>query len=397
MTAPFLGLLLAIALLPLTAPKFWHSLKNQFNVSFFFAAPIIFIYWQHSPHALAESLKDYASFVILLGSLFIVSGGICISGDLKSTPASNTLLLGMGAILSNFIGTTGASMVLIRPLLRANAHRPHHAYLPVFFIFLVSNIGGALTPLGDPPLFLGFLNGVPFFWTLRLLPLWFVSVTILLFIFYLTDKTILSHDQRAHLNTETAPEPMHLKGKRNLLCFAAILAAVFFPAPYREILMIVAALASLKITPKTCFHYAPIIEVAVIFFGIFVTMIPALELLRIRGSELGIRVPWQFFWSTGIFSSFLDNAPTYMTFAALGQGLKLGGPYFGMPESILRAISAGAVFFGAITYIGNAPNFMVRSMAQHSGWKMPGFFGYMLWSCAILFPLFALLTLLFFR
>ena len=402
MTAPFLGLLLSIALLPLMAPRFWHPLKNQVNVAVLFSLPVIFICLQHSPHALIESLTDYVSFVVLLGSLFIVSGGICISGDLQSTPSSNTLLLGLGAVLSNLIGTTGASMVLIRPLLRANAHRPHHAHLPIFFIFLVSNIGGALTPLGDPPLFLGFLNGVPFFWTLKLLPLWFVSVTVLLIVFYFTDKTILAQDRLCVADLKPGIQPMELKGKRNLLCFAAILFAVFLPAPYRELIMIAAALISLKITPKTYhqtngFNYAPIIEVAIIFLGIFVTMIPALELLRARGSDLGIHAPWQFFWSTGAFSSFLDNAPTYMTFAALGQGLKLGGPHFGMPENILLAISAGAVFFGAITYIGNAPNFMVRSIARHSGWKMPGFFGYMLWSCGILLPLFVLLTLLFFR
>ncbi|MFA5158974.1 MAG: sodium:proton antiporter [Candidatus Omnitrophota bacterium] len=402
MTIPFIGLLLSIAILPLVTPGFWHHLKNQAIVSIAFAIPIVFICLKYSPHALGKSLTDYVSFVVLLGSLFIVSGGIWLAGDFKSTPAANTVLLAAGAILSNFVGTTGASMILVRPLLRANAHRKHHVYLPIFFIFLVSNIGGALTPLGDPPLFLGYLNGVPFFWTLRLFPLWLTALGILLTIFYWVDSFFLKWDKTPHSAVEpsTGKSP-HLKGRRNAFCFAAIIGAVFLPEPFREIIMIIAALVSLHITPKNYHHengfnYTPIIEVAIIFFGIFVTMVPALALLEARGAELGVTSPWQFFWVTGGFSSFLDNAPTYMTFAALGEGLKLGGPYFHMPEKLLLAISAGAVFFGANTYIGNAPNFMVRSIAQHRGWKMPSFFGYMAWSTAILLPLFLAITLIFF-
>lgn len=401
MAFPFFGLLLAIALLPLLAQRFWHSLRNQAIVALLCALPVFLLYAQHSPRLLGETLRDYLSFVILLASLYIASGGIWIAGGLKSTPLSNTFLLGLGAILSNFIGTTGASMVLIRPLLRANAHRKHHAHLPIFFIFLVSNMGGALTPLGDPPLFLGFLNGVPFFWTLKLFPLWLIAVAILLVLFYTTDRITLARDKTLPKTLESH-EPVKIKGKRNLFCFAAILAATFLPIPYREALMIAAAITSVWITPKSYhdsngFSHVPILEVAIIFLGIFVTMIPALELLRAYGGELGVAMPWQFFWSTGVFSSILDNAPTYMTFSALAQGLRLGGPYMGMPEPILLAISAGAVFFGAMTYIGNAPNFMVRSIANHSGWKMPSFFGYMAWSAAILLPLFLLITIIFFR
>ena len=401
MTLPFIGLLLSLAFMPLVAGKFWSSLKNQAAVAFMFSLPVLFLCSARAPHLLTENLRDYLSFVILLASLFIVSGGIWLSGGLKSTPESNTFLLAAGAILANLIGTTGASMVLIRPLLRANSHRKHHVHLPIFFIFLVSNIGGLLTPLGDPPLFLGFLNGVPFFWTMKLFPVWLLTVTLLLGVFYVTDRAILSRDKTPERGLQPS-DPVKFKGKRNLLCFAAIIAAVFLPVPYREILMVLAASISLLITPSNYhkengFHFHPIYEVAIIFLGIFITMIPALALLRARGGELGITQPWQFFWASGGFSSFLDNAPTYLTFAALGQGLGLGGPHWNMPENLLRAISVGSVFFGANTYIGNAPNFMVRSIASHSGWKMPSFTGYMLWSAGILLPLFLLITFLFFR
>jgi len=403
MSIPFIGLLLSIAILPLTAHKFWHHLKNQAIVSFAFALPVALLCLKYSPHALAESFKDYFSFVVLLGSLFVVSGGIYLAGDIKSTPLANTGLLALGVTLANFVGTTGASMILIRPLLRANAHRKHHVYLPIFFIFLVSNIGGSLTPLGDPPLFLGYLNGVPFFWTLKLFPAWITALGLLLPLFFLIDLLFLKWDRTPHAATEPpSGKGPHLKGLRNFFCFAAIIGAVFLPEPFREIVMILAALVSIRITPKSyheanSFNYDPILEVAIIFFGIFVTMVPALALLETRGSELGVTQPWHFFWSTGTFSSFLDNAPTYMTFAALGEGLKLGGPYFNMPEHLLMAISAGAVFFGAMTYIGNAPNFMVRSIALHRGWKMPSFFGYMAWSAGILLPIFLIITLIFFR
>ena len=403
MTIPFIGLLLSIAILPLAAHKFWSQLKNQAIVSIGLAIPVIFICLNYEPQALGKSFAEYFSFVVLLGSLFVVSGGIYLAGDLKSTPLANTGLLALGAILSNFVGTTGASMILIRPLLRANAHRKHHVYLPIFFIFLVSNIGGSLTPLGDPPLFLGYLNGVPFFWTLKLFPLWITALAILLSLFFMIDLLFLKWDKTPHSAIEPpSGKGPHLRGKRNFVCFATIIGAVFLTEPIREIVMILAALLSIRITPKSYheangFNYDPILEVAVIFLGIFITMVPALVLLETRGAELGITQPWQFFWSTGIFSSFLDNAPTYMTFAALGAGLKLGGPYLHMPEHLLTAISAGAVFFGSMTYIGNAPNFMVRSIAAHRGWKMPSFFGYMAWSTAILLPLFLIVTLIFFK
>jgi Na+/H+ antiporter NhaD/arsenite permease-like protein len=312
-------------------------------------------------------------------------------------------MLLLGAILANFIGTTGASMVLIRPLLFANNYRKHHIHIPIFFIFLVSNIGGLLTPLGDPPLFLGFLLGVPFFWTLRLFPFWILATGILLAIFFLIDHRAFDHETHRLQRKARSDAPVHIKGLQNLGCLGMVIAAtIWAPQPWREILMVLAAILSLKITPKSVheangFNYDPILEVAILFLGIFITMEPALEILFLRGAEMGVTAPWQFFWTTGGFSSFLDNAPTYLTFISLGQGLKLGGAILSLPENILIAISVGAVFFGAMTYIGNAPNFMVRSIAQHRGWKMPSFFGYMAWSVGILIPIFLLITLIFFR
>jgi Na+/H+ antiporter NhaD/arsenite permease-like protein len=402
-TIPFIGLLLSIAIFPLAAPKFWHHLKNQALVATFFAAPVIYLCLIHNPHLLITGLEHYLSFVILLGALFIISGGICITGDLVSTPLANTGMLLLGAILANFIGTTGASMVLIRPLLFANHYRKHHIHIPIFFIFLVSNIGGLLTPLGDPPLFLGFLLGVPFFWTLRLFPFWILATGILLAIFFLIDHRAFDHETHRLQRKARSDAPVHIKGLQNLGCLGMVIAAtIWAPQPWREILMVLAAILSLKITPKSVheangFNYDPILEVAILFLGIFITMEPALEILFLRGAEMGVTAPWQFFWTTGGFSSFLDNAPTYLTFISLGQGLKLGGAILSLPENILIAISVGAVFFGAMTYIGNAPNFMVRSIAQHRGWKMPSFFGYMAWSVGILIPIFLLITLIFFR
>ncbi len=403
MTIPFFGLLLAIAVFPLVAEKFWHSLKNQIWVVVFFSLPVIYLCLVHNPGLLALSLEHYLSFVILLGSLFIVSGGIWLKGDLVSTPLANTGMLLLGALLANLIGTTGASMVLIRPLLFANQYRKHHIHIPIFFIMVVSNIGGLLTPLGDPPLFLGYLLGVPFFWTFSLFPFWLIAVTLLLAIFYFMDHRAFVHESKRRQVQSKSDIPIEVKGLRNTACLLAIIAATLYAPPiYREIIMILAALISLKMTPKSYheangFSFYPILEVAILFLGIFITMEPALEILYLRGNQLGVTAPWQFFWATGGFSSFLDNAPTYLTFIALAQSLGLNGPHLNIPESLLAAISVGAVFFGAMTYIGNAPNFMVRSIAQHRGWKMPSFFGYMLWSIGILLPLFSLITWVFFR
>ena len=402
MTMPFLGLLFAIAILPLIARQFWHSLKNQMLVAAFFAIPVICVCLVHNSHILVTGLEHYLSFVILLGSLFIVSGGIRLSGDLVGTPIANMGMLALGAVLANLIGTTGASMVLIRPFLAANNYRKHHIHLPIFFIILVSNIGGLLTPLGDPPLFLGYLLGVPFFWTLRLFPVWVIALVYLLGIFFLIDARSFGNMPERLRREARSDKPVVLKGRRNLFCLAGILVAAFLPPPYREAVMIASALISLKVTPRSYheangFNFHPILEVAILFLGIFITMGPALEILYLRGGELGLASPRQFFWATGLFSSLLDNAPTYLTFLTLAQGLGLTGPHINVPEGILAAISTGAVFFGAATYIGNAPNLMVQSIAAHKGWKMPSFFGYLLWSGAVLLPLFFIIESVFFR
>jgi Na+/H+ antiporter NhaD/arsenite permease-like protein len=273
----------------------------------------------------------------------------------------------------------------------------------VFFIFLVSNVGGMLTPLGDPPLFLGYLEGVPFTWTLRLWPQWLFMTGALLLTYFVWDSIAYTREPLAALQRDRAQiEPLRLRGSTNAVWLAGVILAVaFLRAPLREAAIVLLAALSLWRTPAGVrrangFTWYPIIEVAVLFLGIFLTMIPALELLRLRGGELGVATPAQSFWATGALSSFLDNAPTYLAFLALGQGLGLAGEVVGVPEAILAAISVGSVAMGANTYIGNAPNFMVKSIADEAGVKMPSFAGYMLYSGAILIPLFGLVTLVFF-
>jgi Na+/H+ antiporter NhaD/arsenite permease-like protein len=400
---PFVGLLLSIAILPLRAPHFWESHKNKGLVAFLWSVPIAVYFLFHMPHELVLSMKDYASFLLLLTALFIVSGGIVLKGDLKATPEVNTLFLLIGAVLANFIGTTGASMLLIRPLLKTNSERRHTAHIPIFFIFLVSNIGGLLTPLGDPPLFMGFIRGVPFFWTLRLLPLWAVMVGGVLLMFYFFDNVqYRKEESRDLIRDRRRVVPLHMTGTINFLWVAGIIAGIFLPFPRREGMMILMSVLSLLTTKRQCrtdnrFTYNPILEVAILFAGIFVTMIPALLLLNARGADLGITRPWQFFWTTGALSSFLDNTPTYLAFFSTAQGLGLNGAVLGIPTLYLKAISAGAVFMGANSYIGNGPNFMVKVIAEEHKMKMPSFFGYMAYSFALLIPLYVVVTLAFFR
>jgi len=400
---PFVGLLLSIALLPLRAPHFWESHKNKGLVAFLWSLPVAVYFLFHMPHELVLSMKDYASFLLLLTALFIVSGGIVLKGDLKATPEVNTLFLLVGAVLANFIGTTGASMLLIRPLLKTNSERRHTAHIPIFFIFLVSNIGGLLTPLGDPPLFMGFIKGVPFFWTLKLLPIWAVMVGGVGLMFYLFDSFQYRKEEcRDLIRDRQRVVPLHLTGTINFLWVAGIIAGIFLPFPRREGLMILMAVLSLLTTKRQCrvdnrFTYNPIVEVAILFAGIFVTMVPALLILSARGAGIGITRPWQFFWTTGALSSFLDNTPTYLAFFSMAQGLGLNGEMMGIPTLFLQAISAGAVFMGANSYIGNGPNFMVKVIAEEHKLKMPSFFGYMVYSFAILIPLYVVVTLIFFR
>jgi len=402
--APFVTLLLAIALLPIALPHWWESNRSKLIVSLLACLPIFALYAVRRPDALVSVAEEYLSFIVLLAGLFVISGGVVLRGDLVATPLTNTGFLALGSVLASLVGTTGASMVLIRPVLQTNRERTRVRHTIVFFIFLVSNIGGMLTPLGDPPLFLGYLLGVPFTWTFRLFPHWAFQVAVLLGLYFVWDTLEYGREPVAARRRDLVEiEPLRVRGAANLLALAlVVLAVAALHAPWREAAIIALSAVSLWRTPRAVhdangFTLRPIVEVAVLFVGIFVTMLPALELLRLRGGELGIRAPWQFFWATGILSSFLDNAPTYLTFVALGQGLGLAREVVDVPHAILAAISVGAVAMGANSYIGNAPNFMVRSIAEEQGVTMPSFFGYMLYSGGVLLPLFVVVTVLFFR
>jgi len=401
---PFVAMLLAIAVCPLWTPHWWESNRNKLVVACALGLPVAGFYAARHPHVLLETVQEYVSFMLLLTALYVIAGGIRLTGDLRATPLVNTTFLATGSVLASFLGTTGAAMLLIRPVLQTNHERMRVTHTVVFFIFLVANIGGLLTPLGDPPLFLGYLEGVPFTWTFRLLPHWLFTVLVLLLIYFVWDSIEYGREPAPALARDIAErEPLRLEGTLNFVWLAGVLLAVaFLRAPWREALILALTGLSLWQTPRAVhraneFSPHPMIEVAVLFLGIFVTMIPALELLRTRGGALGVREPWQFFWATGTLSSFLDNAPTYLTFLALGQGLQLPDEVVGVPHAILAAISVGAVFMGANTYIGNAPNFMVKAIAEATRVRMPSFFAYMLYSGGILLPVFAAVTWLFFR
>jgi Na+/H+ antiporter NhaD/arsenite permease-like protein len=397
-------MLLAIAINPFLAGRWWERNHNKLITALGLGLPILVLYLDRNPVALVHMTRDYVSFIALLGGLYVIAGGILVRGDLVATPMTNAGFLAVGTILASVIGTTGASMLIVRPLLQTNRERTRVAHTVVFFIFLASNIGGMLTPLGDPPLFLGYLQGVPFLWTLRLWPAWLFMTGTLLVVYVIWDGRQFAREPRAAIRRDrTEREPVRLQGAANLaLLGGVVLAVAALTAPVREIVIVALALASLWTTPRAirranAFTAAPILEVAVVFFGIFLTMVPALEILRLRGGELGVRAPWQFFWATGILSSFLDNAPTYLTFLALAQSLAIGQEVVGVPHVILSAIAMGSVSMGANSYIGNAPNFMVKSIAEEAGVTMPSFFGYMLYSALILFPLFLVVTVMFLR
>lgn len=425
--APFVLLLLSIAILPLATPHFWEKNKNKGLIAFIFGAPVALYFLVYDWHKVFHTAMDYLAFIALLASLFTISGGIHVRGAFAGLPIVNTAFLAIGAVLANLIGTTGASMLLIRPLIRANERRRHKAHIIIFFIFIVSNCAGCLTPLGDPPLFLGFLLGVPFDWTLRLLPQWAFMVVSLLILFNLFDQYQFNKEDlqtRGSLveNVAASKKKLEIEGKLNFLYLLCVIATIVIagyvvyprwgdlPSKVLQIvLMALLAVAAFKTTRPQVreangFTFHPIIEVAVLFAGIFAAMIPALEVLANRGGELGVSAPWQFFWMTGALSGFLDNAPTYLTYATLakstlhipGEGL---GELVRHPEGarLLSAVSCGAVFMGANTYIGNGPNFMVKAIAEEAKIGMPGFFGYMTWSAAVLIPLFIGLTFLFFR
>jgi len=401
---PFVAMLLAIAVCPLWVPHWWESNWNKMVASAALGLPVLAFYGVRHPAALLHTAEDYVSFIILLAGLFVISGGILLRGDLVATPATNTAFLALGGVLASFVGTTGSSMLLVRPLLQTNSERTRVKHTVVFFIFIVSNVGGMLTPLGDPPLFLGYLAGVPFTWTFRLWPQWGLMLVVLLAAFFAYDSVQFSREPLAAIRRDRSHvEPLRVRGGLNAAWrVGVVLAVAFVRAPWRELAIVALAVLSLKLTPVRIrrdngFSAGPMVEVAVLFAGIFLTMIPALDLLRLRGAELGVRAPWQFFWASGALSSFLDNAPTYLAFLALAQGLRLPGEIVGVPAAILTAISVGAVAMGANTYIGNAPNLMVKAIAEEAGVKMPSFFGYMVYSGTILLPLFVLVTVLFFR
>ena len=435
---PFVVYLLLIAALPLFFGRFWESNRNKLITGLVVGAPVVVCLLgtrADGAEMLIQTGWDYVSFMALLGALFTISGGICLRGSLSDSPLVNTAFMAAGSVLGSLVGTTGASVLLIRPLLRANEHRARATHIFVFFIFVVSNSAGLLTPLGDPPLFLGFLRGVPFTWTLRLAPAWALVNGVLLALFFVFD-VVASRRERLRPRPraeEPAPgaievgEPLRLEGGINLIWLLGIIVLVFVVGTYgarlfgesrwRSVAQIAGTLAlagiSLATTPKHVhqanrFNWAPMVEVASVFLGVFVTMVPALSFLEERGASLGITQPWQFFWASGALSSVLDNAPTYLTFASLAAGVA-GGAAAGLSstnlgalalhptgQQLLAAVSCGAVMMGAITYIGNGPNFIVKAIAEQHHVRMPSFFGYTVWSGAILVPLFGLVAHVFF-
>lgn len=442
---PFAGMLLSIALWPLIAPEFWHHHFGKIAAfwSLCLAVPFVIIFKSSAIHEIIHiMLADYVPFIILLWSLYTVSGGILLRGTLTGTPMINVVMLLIGTVLASWMGTTGAAMLMIRPFLRANKDRKNRTFMVVFFIFLVANIGGSLTPLGDPPLFLGFLHGVRFFWTFNIAPHMACTAVLLIIIYFAIDKYNYTKEKRQSEATEgsgmassnESRVPLALDGVHNFLFLAGIVGAVLMSGMVdwgevntlgvhrgiqdwvRDLILVILGILSLvtttaKIRQDNEFTWFPIQEVAYLFIGIFITMIPCLLILK-AGAEgalafviKGISQPAHYFWVTGALSSFLDNAPTYLTFF----NTALGSFFAGISESeavgllmtekaiYLKAISAGAVFFGSCSYIGNAPNFMVRSIAEEAGTPMPSFFGYILkYSLVFLIPNFIIITWIFF-
>lgn len=438
---PFAGLLLCIAVLPLVKPVWWE--KNQ---------PLAVVVWSllfmipfaisYGAGTMAETVlecvvNDYLTFIVLLFGLFCVSGNITLDGDLAGSPRINTGLLLFGTLLSSCIGTTGASMLMVRPMIKMNSWRKHKSHIMIFFIFLISNMGGCLTPIGDPPLLMGFMRGVPFFWSLKLFPILVFNMILLLTIFYHLDKRAYRKDIAEGQKPDISKPgtEIKIKGAHNIIFLVMIVAAVIlsgmlptlsafqnaagevkglhifgevqlsYPSLIEIAIILLAALLSFrttnqKIRTENHFTWGAIKEVAVLFIGIFITMQPALMLLKAMGPELGITEPSQMFWATGLLSSFLDNTPTYLVFlttaGTLGFAQGIVTTVGTIPVKMLMAISCGAVFMGANTYIGNAPNFMVKSISDENGIRMPSFFGYMLWSLAFLVPVFIIDTLVFF-
>ncbi len=434
---PFIGMLLSMAIVPVLASDFWHrhfgKITLAWALAFLLPCASVFGIPMAVGTAMHVCLAEYFPFVILMVALFVVAGGICVNGNLHGTPALNTGLLALGALLASVMGTTGASMLMIRPLIRANDNRRHARHTVVFFIFLVANVGGALSPLGDPPLFLGFLKGIDFFWTVKniFFQTLFLCVA-LLSIFYFLDCYYYRHCEEEFLPAldPTPDSDISVDGKINFIFLLAIVGLVLMSGLWRssgslnllgtsigwgsltrDSLLIVVILISLWITPTTAranneFSWGPMREVAKLFAGLFITLIPVVAILRAgeQGAFAGViqiitdthgqPIDRMYFWTVGLLSSVLDNAPTYLVFfnAAGGDPMTL----MGRLGSTLAAISCGSVFMGALSYIGNAPNMMVRAIAQERGIRMPSFFGYMGWSILVLIPLFGLMSVIFF-
>ena len=433
---PFAGMLLSIAVLPLAAPALWHHHFGKIALawSLLFLAPFLLTHGGGATAGvLAHTLvAEYIPFIVLLTTLFTVAGGIFIRGNLHGSPALNVGLMAIGAVLASFMGTTGASILMVRPLIRANDNRKHVAHVLVFFIFIVSNAGGSLTPLGDPPLFLGFLKGVDFFWTVKhIFPETLFLIGVLLAIFFAIDTWHYRKEGVSRADPTPDTPSFGIEGGVNFVLLLAVMGLVLMsgvwqpgisfdllgteislPQGVRDGALIGVTLLSLRLTPPTVrasnqFSWGPMAEVAKLFIGIFVTMVPVLAMLKageagafaavtraVTGAD-GQPLPWAYFWFSGVLSSFLDNAPTYLVFFNLAGG----DPAVLMSTlaPTLAAISAGSVFMGANSYIGNAPNFMVKAIAEDRGIRMPSFFGYMAWSCTILVPLFVLMTFIWFR
>ncbi len=414
----FIGILLSIAVIPLVNEHWWEPNLHKAYVSAIFGAPFLVLLIIKAPHNLAHIMMEYVSFMALVGSLFYVSGGIFLQGDIEATPRNNTIFLAIGSVLASFVGTAGAAMLLIRPLIRTNAERDRKMHTVIFFIFLVANIGGSLTPMGDPPLFMGYLRGVPFTWTFNLWIAWLPMCITLLIIYFILDTYHYKREKPEAIAWDRSQlVPMALKGKINFLWLVGVVASIYFltpenvanwfgesfeKVPFREVAMFAMCLISWKSTPRGVreaqkFTMHPIIEVGVLFLAIFITMVPAIMVLHIKGETMGVTEPWHFFWITGMLSSFLDNTPTYVVFFELAKTISHGGTLIaGVKYELLMAVSVGAVFMGANTYIGNAPNFMVKAIAEENSIRMPSFFGYMAWSMGILGPLFVIVTFVYF-
>ncbi len=417
---PFVLMLAMIAVGPLLFHHWWEKNRNKLIVSLALGIPTaIYLIINDLSKALVDQLLfDYVPFIILLGSLFVIAGGIHLKGDIQAKPWINTLFLAIGSILSSFMGTTGSAMLLIRPVIKTNTERKYKVHTILFFIAIVANCGGLLTPLGDPPLFLLYLRGAEFSWFMHMLPEWAFVNGMLLIIYFIVDSYFYKKEPLQNIKFDKSiVEPIQIKGKINFIfLLGVVLSVAFLNEQYievihenhyytfiREFALLVMAGLSLLVTPKVTrsankFTWGPIIEVAFLFVGIFTTMVPALNYLANNAASFGLKTPAHFYYATGSLSSFLDNAPTAISFYELASGLNLTGNNMvaGIPEIMLTAISLGAVFFGAMTYIGNGPNFMVKAIAEENSIKMPSFFGYMIkFSLIVLLPLYIITQLIF--